>query len=148
MKLGELNANIEVVLPNDLSSLRDKRDLSVYNDEYVPTSGTIATQDYVNSAVKYSLISLSDFSKNLADHAINAFAMDSDLTVHFPDKVTEKCRDFLLFVTHISGELTLPNGTYYGDSSKMDDSESYLISLTEIAEDTWYTRTIKMEVPA
>ena len=43
MKLGKLNSNIEVVLPNDLSSLRDKRDLSVYNDEYVPTSGTIAT---------------------------------------------------------------------------------------------------------
>lgn len=101
----------------------------------------------MNSAVKYSLISVSDFSKNLADHAINAFAMDSDLTVYFPDKVTEKCRDFLLFVTHTSDELTLPNGTYYGDSSKMDDGESYLISLTEIAEDTWYTRTIKMGVP-
>ena len=41
MKLGELNSNIEVVLPDDLSSLRDKRDkddLAVY--EVVRTENT------------------------------------------------------------------------------------------------------------
>ena len=60
MKLGELNSNIEVVLPDDLSSLRDKRDkddLAVYEkvggDDLVRTGELLAHTSETSGIAKF-----------------------------------------------------------------------------------------------
>lgn len=119
------------------------------------TSGTFA----LTSDIPYTLGTAITASAQLVDRTNNYVAPQSGsdaIALTFPAATTGKARDFLILVSpgsSYSGSIsfTAPTGaTIYGDGfgATVTPGESWLFAITEIATNQFYTRAIKMEVPA
>ena len=94
----------------------------------------------------------------LADRTINAVTLEAAsaaaITATFPAAVTGYARDFLILVSKAAdatGSITItaPSGaTIYGDglSTAIAAGETWLVSVTEIAANVFWTKANKMEV--
>ena len=111
------------------------------------------------SALPYALGAAITSSAQLADRTANYIAPTSgtaSIALTFPPSDNVKARDFYALVApgaSFGGSIsfTAPTGaTIYGDSfgATVMPGEAWLFSITEIANNQFYTRAIKMEVPA
>ena len=77
-----------------------------------------------------------------------------DIVLTFPDAVTGFLRDFLVLVTNTVGNtgnitFTPPTGaTVYGDgfTNSPASGETWLYSITEVAANTFWAKSVQMEV--
>ena len=111
------------------------------------------------SALPYSLGAVITSSAQLADRTANYIAPTSgtaSIALTFPPDENNKARDFLALVAPAASfggsiSFAVPTGaTIYGDGfgATVTPGESWLFAITEIATNQFYTRAIKMEVPA
>lgn len=112
------------------------------------------------SALRYALGETITATTTLADRTNNRVVPAADNTVDivlsFPATVTGRARDFLALITNTTGNtgsisFSAPSGaTVYGDglSTAIPEGETWLITITEVAGNTFFTKALKMEVAA
>lgn len=110
------------------------------------------------SQIRYALgTAITSGTVTAADRTVNRVTIDSayGVTLRFPDAVSGYARDFLVLATiadYAGGSLSfiLPeNSTIYGDGfgTLPAAGETYLYSVTEVADNVFFVKAQKMEVP-
>lgn len=114
----------------------------------------------VATALRYALGATITATATLADRTNNRVVPAADNTTNivlsFPAAVTGKARDFLALITNTTGNtgsisFSTPSGaTIYGDglSTAIAEGETWLITITEVAANTFFAKATKMEVAA
>lgn len=110
------------------------------------------------STIRYDLGTTITASAVLADRTVNRVAPaadnTNDIVLTFPSAVAGKARDFLVLITNTTGNtgsisFTVPSGaTIYGDglATSISGGDTYLITITEVADNVFFTKATKMEV--
>lgn len=108
--------------------------------------------------IRYALGETITATAQLADRTGNRVAPEADnaadIVLTFPDAVAGYLRDFLVLVTNTAGNtgsitFTPPTGaTVYGDgfTNSPASGETWLYSITEVADNTFWVKSVKMEV--
>lgn len=112
------------------------------------------------SALRYALGETITATATLADRTNNKVVPAADNTTNivltFPAATAGKARDFLVVITNTTGNtgsisFSTPSGaTIYGDglSTAIAEGETWLITITEVAANTFFAKATKMEVAA
>ena len=108
--------------------------------------------------IRYALGETITATAQLADRTGNRVVPTAsnadDIVLTFPDAVTDYLRDFLVLVTNTAGNtgnitFSAPTGAVvYGDgfANAPASGETWLYSVTEVAANTFWAKSVKMEV--
>lgn len=157
---GETGGQWEAQYPietNDYAGLANKPQINGHELSGNQTGAALGLANL--TALPYALGAVITSSAQLADRTANYIAPTSgtaSIALTFPASEGGKARDFYALVApgaSFGGSIsfTAPTGsTIYGDGfgATVAPGEAWLFSITEIANNQFYTRTIKMEVPA
>jgi hypothetical protein len=127
-------------------------------EEIGDIAGTVAERvEEVAADLRYAQGATITASAQLADRTGNCvIPLDTNtenIVLTFPDAVAGYLRDFLVLVTYTSGYggqifFALPLATVYGDgfANSPASGETWLYSITEVAANTFWVKSVKMEV--